>query len=213
MHLGVRVSYVQNINSHLLSILYHIPLSHISHTPECYYYHQHPHIPFGKDTRDNAASHRGDVDATRAPLFFFPPTDSCTDATAQQTAGAQPYQQAKQVPTLQTKAWQLTVMHRLDFSDNLLFAPPTSTCNLVPYATNQRCKLRWAQISPDTLKMCQRDLCGKTVLHFQLLLSVFNCEVMRSIIGFQSYGTVPSNGQKGYNEIKNVFSLQLHKES
>lgn len=90
--------------------------------------------------------------------FFFPPTDSCTDATAQQTAGAQPYQQAKQVSVLQTKAWQLTVMHGLDFSDNLLFAPPTSPCSLVLYATKQRCKLRWAQISPDTLKMCQRDL-------------------------------------------------------
>lgn len=64
------------------------------------------------------------------PLSFFSPTDSFTDATAQQTAGAQPYQQAKEVPLLQTKAWQLTVMHRLDFSDNLLFAPPTSPCNL-----------------------------------------------------------------------------------
>lgn len=104
------------------------------------------------------------------PLSFFSPTDSCTDATAQQTAGAQPYQQAKEVPLLQTKAWQLTVMHRLDFSDNLLFAPPTSPCNLAPYATNQRCKLRWAQISPDTLKICQRDLCGEAVLHVQLCL-------------------------------------------
>lgn len=72
VHLGVRMSNVQYINSHLLSLLYHIPLSHISHTPEWYHYHQHPHIPFGKDTRDNAASHRRDVDATRVPLFFFP---------------------------------------------------------------------------------------------------------------------------------------------
>lgn len=193
------------------SFIFFCTISHL-HTPECYYYHQHPHIPFGEDTRllaalrDNATSHRRDVDATRAPLFFFPPTDLCTDATAQQTAGAQPYQQAKEVPLLQTKAWQLTVMHRLDFSDNFLFAPPpTSLCNLAPYVTNQRCKLRWVQISPDTLKMCQRDLCGETVLHVQLLLSVFISEVIRSIIGFQRYGTVPSNGQKWYKEIKIVL--------
>lgn len=66
-------------------------------------------------------------------FFFFPPTDLCTDATAQQTAGAQPYQQAKEVPLLQTKAWQLTVMHRLDFSDNFLFAPPPPPFAILPH--------------------------------------------------------------------------------
>lgn len=120
------------------SFIFFCTISHL-HTPECYYYHQHPHIPFGEDTgllaalRDNATSHRRDVDATRAPLFFFPPTDLCTDATAQQTAGAQPYQQAKEVPLLQTKAWQLTVMHRLDFSDNFLFAPPPPPFAILPH--------------------------------------------------------------------------------
>lgn len=46
--------------------------------------------------------HLRDVAATRASLFLQ--LTSCTDATAQQTAGAEPYQQAKEVPLLLTRA-------------------------------------------------------------------------------------------------------------
>lgn len=46
--------------------------------------------------------HLRDVAATRASLFLH--LTSCTDATAQQTARAQPYQQAKEVPLLRTRA-------------------------------------------------------------------------------------------------------------
>lgn len=45
--------------------------------------------------------HLGDVAATRASLY--PQLTSCTDATVQQTAGAQPYQQAKEVFLLRTR--------------------------------------------------------------------------------------------------------------
>lgn len=132
--------------------------------------------------------------------FFSFPTAKCTYATAQPTAGAQPYQQAKEVPPLHTKAWQLTVAHRLDFSDNLLFALPTSPSNLTPEPTSQRSGLRWAQISPNTLKTCQTAVCLQAVLHIQLLMRVFISEVIRSIMAYKGCGTAPSNGGKWYKD-------------
>lgn len=154
-----------------------------------------------------------DIDATRPSsffFFFFPPTASCTVATVQPTAGAKPYQQTKEVPLLRTEAWQLTVVHRLDLSDNLLFAAPTSSCNLAPYASSLRRELRWGQISPNTLGTCQTDLCGQAVL--QLLLSVFISEVMRSILGFESCGTVPPNGRQWYKATE-TFNLHSFSKS
>lgn len=62
-----------HINSHVIFFAPYPTFAHLNVTIIT----SVPHVRFGEDTqcltalRDNAASHLRDVDATRAPLFFF----------------------------------------------------------------------------------------------------------------------------------------------